>query len=145
MTRRIVLWWLLRGAFCLCLFVVAWLSLAPQVPIPQGFQFSDKLGHVLAYIALGFTATALVSPVAKLALSISVAAFGIALEAAQGQLASRSADLGDVAANLLGLLVGLLVTFAFERQLNRRQMRLAASRVSPLSSLVVGNVKSRRY
>ncbi len=142
---RLGLWWLLRGAFCICLLAVSWLSLAPQVPLPYSFPLSDKLGHLLAYTALGFTGTALVSSVAKLALSISVAAFGVAMEAAQGHIAGRTADLGDIAANFLGLLIGLLVTFAFERRLNRRLMRPAASDSSSPSRLGVGNVKSGRY
>ena len=145
MRWRLGLWWLLRGAFCLCLLAVGWLSLAPHVPIPQGFHFSDKLGHVVAYAALGFTATALVSSLAKLALSISVVAFGIAMEAAQGQVAGRTADLGDIVANVLGLLVGLCVTFAFERHLNRRLARSALSGFAPPSRLGVGSVKSGRY
>ena len=120
MSDRSVLWWMLRVAFCLGLLTVGWLSLAPPAQVSFGFHVSDKLGHLAAYAALGFTATALGSPVAKLALSIAVAAFGIAMEAAQESVVGRSAELADVVANGLGLLAGLLVALAFERLMSRR-------------------------
>ena len=120
MNGRLVVWWLLRVGFLACLAAVAWLSLAPHVPVPQGFEFNDKLGHVLAYAALGFTGTALLTVVAKLALSIATAAFGVAMEAAQSEVASRTFELADIGANLVGITLGVLCALVFERLMNRR-------------------------
>lgn len=115
-----VLWWLLRAAFCFGLLLVAWLSLATHVPIPAGVHVGDKVGHLLAYAALGFTATALVSTLAKFAMVIAISAFGVAMEAGQATIPGRTEELADLAANSIGLALGLLCALAFERLVMRR-------------------------
>ena len=120
------LWWLLRAAFCLGVLVVAWLSLLPQMPIPQGLHVSDKIGHGLAYAALAFTATALMTPLVKLALGTAVLAFGIAVEIAQGAVPGRTQELADVGANIVGMLLGIVCALLLERLLNRLQQRSPA-------------------
>ena len=126
MKGRTYLWWLLRAAFCLAVLVVAWLSLLPQMPIPQGLQVGDKIGHGLAYAALGFMATALMTPLAKLVLGTAVLAFGIAMEFAQGAVAGRTQELADVGANIVGMLLGILCALLLERLLNRSRQRSPA-------------------
>ena len=120
------LWWLLRAAFCFGLLVVAWLSLMPQMPIPQGLHVGDKIGHGLAYAALGFTATALMTPLAKLALGTAVIAFGIAMELAQGAVPGRTQELADIGANVAGMLLGILCALLLERFLSRWRLRASA-------------------
>ncbi len=120
------LWWLLRAAFCLGLLLVAWLSLSPQIPIPQGIHVGDKIGHGLAYAALGFTATALMTPLAKLALGTAVIAFGIAMELAQGAVPGRTQELADIGANVAGMLLGILCALLLERVLARWRPRSSA-------------------
>ena len=127
MKGRTYLWWLLRAAFCLGVLVVAWLSLLPQMPFPQGLHVGDKIGHGLAYAALAFTATALATPLAKLALGTAVLAFGIAMEIAQGAVPGRTQELADVGANIVGMLLGILCALLLERLVNRLQQRSPAT------------------
>ena len=126
MKGRTYLWWLLRAAFCLGVLMVAWLSLLPQMPIPQGLYVGDKVGHGLAYAALGFTATALMPPLTKLALGTAVLAFGVAMEVAQGAVPGRTQELADVGANIVGMLLGILCALLLERLLNRWRQRSPA-------------------
>ena len=123
---RMYIWWLLRAAFCLGVLAVAWLSLVPQMPIPQGIHIGDKIGHGLAYAALAFTATALMTPRTKLALGTAVLAFGIAMELAQGAVPGRTQELADVGANIVGMLLGIFCALLLERLLNRLRPRSPA-------------------
>ena len=82
------------------------LSLTPSPPDP-GFDYGDKLGHLLAYGGLMFWFCALYrTRNTRLAYGVGWIALGIALEFAQGATGTRSFELADMAANSLGVLVG---------------------------------------
>ena len=82
---------------------VVWLSLTPSPP-QVDFNQSDKVGHLLAYGGLMFWFSQLYSRRAFLFLAF--VAMGVGLELVQGELAYRSADIYDAAANTLGVLLG---------------------------------------
>ena len=85
---------------------IVWLSLTPSPPDP-GFNYGDKLGHLLAYGGLMFWFCFLYrEPKLKIAYGLLWIAMGIALEFAQGATGYRSFELADMAANALGVLAG---------------------------------------
>jgi VanZ family protein len=71
---------------------------------------SDKIGHIVAYLALAILGSAVVAP-AMLPWVMARAMFlGLAIEAAQGLLTdTRSADWADVLANATGILIAWLL------------------------------------
>lgn len=93
----------------LALVVVAVGSLLPPSALPEAPRVSDKLVHVAMYFALMAAAVQLfASRGALLAVSFALAVFGLLLELAQGTLTTtRMFEWGDVAANTLGVVLGL--------------------------------------
>ena len=98
-----------KAAFWALLVIVSWLAFAPHPPsaIDTGW---DKLNHALAFGALalsgrfGFPGSRL----RVLGIAAALLAFGLAIEAIQSFIPSRSADLKDVLADLVGIAFGLL-------------------------------------
>jgi VanZ family protein len=89
--------------------IVLWFSLIPSPPLPKsGLLGWDKLQHAAAYALLtllGYHAFASFSPFRhRLTCALAVAAvFGALLEAAQAIFTTtRSAELGDLAADIVG-------------------------------------------
>lgn len=94
---------------------IVWLSLTPSPPEP-GFEFGDKLGHFLAYGVLMFWFAILHrSTNVRLAYGAGWIALGITLEFAQGATGYRSLELGDIAANALGVLAGAAAALTLTR------------------------------
>ena len=95
---------------------IVWLSLTPEpVPVPE-FAFGDKLQHFLAYALLMFWFSVLYrGRSARLACGAGCIALGIALEFAQGATGYRSLELGDMAANALGVAAGALAALSLPR------------------------------
>ena len=85
---------------------IVYFSLAPGLP-ESGVAGGDKLAHFLAYAGLTFWFSQFYFHSARLACALGFAAMGVALEFAQGALGYRSFELADMAANALGVLVGL--------------------------------------
>ncbi|MDA1118388.1 MAG: VanZ family protein [Proteobacteria bacterium] len=91
------------------------LSLTPSPPDP-GFDYGDKLGHLLAYGMLMFWFCVLYRyRYTRLAYGIGWVLLGIALEFAQGATGYRSFELADMAANTLGVLAGALAALSLPR------------------------------
>lgn len=92
---------------------IFWVSHQSSVRLP-GFTLSDKVGHLAAYtllailLCLGARAWGL-SPVWVLVLGIL---YGVSDEFHQSFVPGRSAELGDLIADSLGVLLG---TFLFQR------------------------------
>ena len=94
---------------------IVFLSLTPRPPDP-GFAFGDKLGHFFAYSLLMFWFCHLYRyRYTRLAYGIGWVMLGVAIEFAQGATASRSFELGDMAANSLGVLFGWGISATLRR------------------------------
>jgi VanZ family protein len=91
------------------LVIVLWLALVPRPPaaIDTGW---DKLNHALAFSALALSGRfGFPGPRWRaLAIALGLLAFGILIEAVQSFLPTRSAELDDVIADVVGIGIGLL-------------------------------------
>lgn len=110
MNPRVVLAWrLLAWGMALAILVG---SLLPSMPGPA-LKFSDKLQHFLAYVALALVFAAAFSRRHWLGIALGLAMFGAAIELLQWWLpGQRSAEWGDMAANLGGIVTGLVAALA---------------------------------
>ena len=93
--------WTFIGYGLVILVVV--LSLSPSLPQPISFPWADKIFHVLIYggLMLWFAQLHPKSRYGRLAGGFI--ALGILLEVLQSQLATRSGEVWDVAANSIGV------------------------------------------
>jgi len=88
--------------------MVVYLSLSPKIEFPYDFNHADKVCHTLTYLwlsALPFFA--FLKPKAALVGTLSMIPLGIGLELAQHCVPGRSLSLADMAANCLGVVVGI--------------------------------------
>jgi VanZ family protein len=88
--------------------MVVYLSLSPRIEFPYDFNNADKVYHTLAYLwlsALPFFA--FLKPEAALIGALSMIPLGICLELAQHYVPGRSLSLADMAANCLGVMMGI--------------------------------------
>lgn len=82
-------------------------SLVPASELPA-IGLSDKVEHLLAYVALGFWFASLISRRDHVFLALALLAFGGAIEIAQGWMAlGRQADLVDLLADAIGSGIGI--------------------------------------
>lgn len=101
------LWWTLGGLLLLAITALSLLPLrGPDLGLPQG----DKWHHALAYLVLTAYFGQLVETGwrERLALVLGLMGFGIAIELAQSFTPTRQAELADLAANALGIVLGLV-------------------------------------
>lgn len=110
MTRRTIdaLWW--AGALGLVAGIIA-LSVLPMEDLPgPDLPWQDKWGHLLAYglTSLWFAQVAGTGR-RRLAIALGLSALGLALEIVQAMLPWRMADPADLAADILGIGIGLAV------------------------------------
>jgi VanZ family protein len=93
---------------------IVYSSLAPDfelpVPTPDGF---DKVEHFTAYCGLALWFTGLYPRARYWQVVTGLLALGLAVEIAQGTMQlGRSADVLDMLANAVGVLVGLLLALS---------------------------------
>lgn len=124
MPNHRILWWTL-GA--LLLAGIAALSLlpirGPDIDLPN----SDKFNHALAYMVLMWYFGQLAR--CRLAVAGGLLAYGMSIELLQSMLPPRSAELADLVANLVGMLIGsLLLRTAGGRTLLAIEARLQPCR-----------------
>ena len=101
-------WWLLLGRLWLLATVVVCLVPLPPSPIP--IEGSDKLEHALGWMLITLWYAQLTrSPKALLARACGFVALGAAIELAQSLTTWRSADLADLLANLVGVILGVAI------------------------------------
>lgn len=85
-------------------------SLTPQQAVPVE-NFSDKLGHYLAYLTLALAVSGISTPQRLWLAMLGCFLLGATLELAQAALtAQRSAEWGDLAANTAGIATAWLVS-----------------------------------
>ena len=99
--------------------MVIWLSLIPGIELPCNFLNADKFYHMLAYLwlsALPFFAFS--RPGGALTGALSMIFLGIGLEFVQAHVPGRSFSVPDMAANCLGVMLGIwLARYARRNQL----------------------------
>ena len=104
------------GGWLICAAIV-WLSLTPAPPKVE-IEYSDKLGHFVAYGALMYWFCQLyASRTAQLGYAVGFAAMGVALEFIQGALGYRTFEVADMIANTLGVLLGWIAALTLPRVL----------------------------
>jgi VanZ family protein len=109
-TLRLRKVWYVLGAGLTLLVIIA--SLVPARDLPR-LRISDKLEHVLAYLALALWFGGLAAPRAYLRLSLGLLALGGGIEIAQGLMGlGRQADWYDFYADALGVALGLSLCLA---------------------------------
>jgi VanZ family protein len=90
--------------------ITCWFAFTPR---PPGFDFkdADKLNHLLAFSALTLAGCLSRPPTSQpwLVVLVGMLLFGLFIEAVQSQLPARTAEWGDVLADSVGMLIGLLV------------------------------------
>ena len=110
MPRKVYL--VLAVLYTLALTVASLITLKGMPEL--GTDMDDKLYHVLAYMILFIIwCFALSKPIGRkrlIALALYCIAFGIIIEAIQGKVnVNRMADILDVVANIIGVLVGFII------------------------------------
>ncbi|MFV0453754.1 MAG: VanZ family protein [Pseudomonas sp.] len=123
--------------FIAVLAVILFSGLKPE-PVPQMFEQQDKLHHLLGFAALMFTLR-LAFPRWRLlwALLVSLGA-ALAIEIAQGLQPHRTASVGDMLANTLGVLLGwggAQLSYFWYLRSGAARRETDGSDVAPLESL----------
>lgn len=95
--------WLVIG--WLLVIAVICVSLLPDLP-STSFQNTDKIGHVVSYGVLMWWFVQLTLKRSHLSVAIGLIALGITLEFIQSATGYRTGEMWDVAANVLGVLLG---------------------------------------
>ena len=113
-----------KGVFFALIVLVLWLALTPQPPHAMDTGW-DKLNHALAFGALalsgrfGFPGSRL----RAFAVAIALIAFGAAIEWLQSYVPTRSSELNDLVADLVGIVVGLLAAALATRHLSSKTLQ----------------------
>jgi len=99
-----------------CVIFVAWQSLLPNPDVPFSFENSDKLLHLLGYFGLALLPHAGFRDERQArAAALCMIALGALLEFGQGFIPERSMSLADMAANTLGVLLGIWAGHSLRR------------------------------
>jgi VanZ family protein len=99
--------WMLGG--CGLALAITVLSLMPVEQLPE-VKLSDKIEHILAYVALALWFGSIVARRRLLWLALALMLFGALIELLQGAMGlGRQADLHDLGANAAGIAGGLLL------------------------------------
>ncbi len=102
------LWWVLGGLLLLSIAALSLLPIrGPDLGLPQG----DKWHHAFAYLVLTLYFGQLVATGwrTRFVLVLGLLGYGIAIELAQSFTPARQAELADLAANALGIAIGLVL------------------------------------
>jgi VanZ family protein len=99
--------WMLCGFGLVAIVTV--LSLMPAQQLPEA-GFSDKIGHLLAYVALAFWFGAITARRSHGWVALLLLLYGVLIEALQAWMGwGRHAELYDVWADAAGIAAGLLL------------------------------------
>jgi hypothetical protein len=91
--------------------VVIYLSLTAKPPMVVSFALNDKIGHFLAYaVLMGWFGQVFPGRWHLVLFAIGFAVMGVSLEFLQGMGRHRQFEYADMAANTIGVVLGLLLT-----------------------------------
>lgn len=108
MPRLRILWWSLGAALLALITALSLLPLrGPQIDIPN----SDKLNHAFAYVVLMLYFGQLVGNDLRRRLWVValLIVYGAAIECLQSVMPPRTAEWADLAADLVGIIIGWLL------------------------------------
>jgi VanZ family protein len=108
--------WGFRVVLALAMMVVLYLALSPQQAVSLG---SDKVNHVLAFVALGTFAQFGFPRLNPLWVLVPLFCFGVAIELLQTQV-GRFAAMDDLVADGIGLIISVAVSWGAHRVFTRR-------------------------
>jgi len=109
-----------RAGFWLAIILVGIVSLVPASQIVDTGMW-DKAGHAAAYGLLSTLGlSAYPSQPARFKTMAGLFAYGMAVEFLQSYVPGRMSSVGDIAANLVGILCGFLLIHSFQIMRSRR-------------------------
>ena len=110
--QKMIFW-----TWILSLVLVVYGTLSPDVHIDTNVQDSDKILHSLAYTWLAFGGRMSFVPASRTAgLALGLICLGCVLEIGQGFVPGRFFSVADMAANTLGVGLGLALTVLVARR-----------------------------
>jgi VanZ family protein len=114
-----------------CWVIIAcYLFLAPSPPVPElGFEYQDKLGHVIIYtILMAWFGNLYHTRRARIFYAVFFVIMGIALEFLQDMGQDRLFEYTDMLANTVGVILGYILTLgAMRHMLHRIERHLRIS------------------
>lgn len=117
-------WWLQptarrlwRALLALLLLAVAWLAFSPAPP-PQADTGWDKANHALAFAVLAVVAELALWPLParRRRIGAGLIVYGALIEVVQSRLPARSGEWTDLAADAVGIGIGLLLALPLLRR-----------------------------
>jgi len=110
---------------------VVYLSLTAKPPIDVSFAFNDKIGHFLAYATLmAWFGQIFYGRMSLVLFAVGFSLMGISLEYVQGLGRARHFEYADMMANMIGVVLGLLLTTTvFKGALHWFEQRVLAGRI----------------
>ena len=96
-----------RAGFWLGLMVSTVVALAPTLPDPV-VSLGDVVLHLAAFIYLAAALCVAYYPDNGARAALWLIVYGIVLEIAQGQTDTRTAELGDIVVDAIGIAIGLI-------------------------------------
>ncbi len=100
--------WLVSGWILVVLAVIV--SIMPLSEMPKMGGISDKVEHVVAYLALALWFAGIYPKSRYPMIGVALLVMGIAIEGLQGAMnLGREADMRDLYANTVGIVSGLLL------------------------------------
>lgn len=115
-------WW--RRLLPVLMLLVCGFAFSPNAP-GLDFEYADKWQHVAAFVALSACAALATAPglAGSLRAGAWILAFGLLIEAVQRFVPNRSAEWSDVAADALGICIGLTLVALARRWRPARPVR----------------------
>ena len=100
-------------AFWLTFLILLYLTLSPQIASPIQVDNIDKVYHVIAFAGFTFIYAAAFSTTILFKVAFNSTCLGITIELLQITIPGRGFSFGDMAADFVGVIVGIFVISRF--------------------------------